>query len=139
MTEFQETWKDGILVERIPIGNPPSLQDAIALKQSEITAAAAAILSAAIEPYHSGERNAWTLKRLAALKFQETGIVDPLLQIEADSRQVSIAALAARIIAKSDEYANLQARIVGLREFYKGAIERLETVQEVIDYQWSIE
>ncbi len=115
-----------------------TLQQAIEQKQAEITAAADAILSEAIEPYHAGERDAWALKRLAALRFLETGEIEPILQIEAESRQVPIAALAQRIIAKSEEYGNLQARVVGLREFHRSTVAKLQSVEDVMGYEWSI-
>lgn len=94
---------------------PPTFEELKAYLVREVDRTAAAKRNAVVSNISPAEMSSWSIKRDEALKFQATGNAAdaPNLQVEADARDVTLATLVAKVLAKANSLAYLEAVIAG--------------------------
>lgn len=103
-----------------------------AIRQSD--AYAAYVRAQFLAPASPYEAASWALKLSEA---EGHGISPtPMLDIEAQARGVATAELAAKVIAKAQQLAQLEAVISGNNGRHNDAIKALTTLEEVQEYDW---
>ncbi len=130
------------LVPRDELPRPPAfpqptpeemLAGARAAKLAEINAACQAALAALTPTYPERELLTFDKQEAEARTYQaDSGASVPLLTALAASRGISVADLAARVIAKADTFTAASGHLIGQRQRLEDALEACETVDAVL-------
>lgn len=80
----------------------------------------------------------WTIKQAEARAYQASGneADAPMLGIEATARGVTVADLAAKVLAKAVQLSQLEAMIAGVAGAHGDAVKALGTFDAVLAYDW---
>lgn len=104
---------DGIFVR---VEAPPlSLDETRAARLADVDRLAKGKRDTIVADISAAEMASWPIKRAEALAYEESGLdADaPNLAAEASARQVTLADLVAKVLAKADQLAGLEAQIAG--------------------------
>ena len=130
------------------IPNPPdaiveyilSIAEVKASKKEEIDKFAATLRSLFLPNISTIEMASWSIKQQKASEFiASSGVtINPILQIEASARGITVASLVNKIINKATLVSQLEATVSGLTGKHNDIVLALTTKQEVIDYNFKI-
>lgn len=86
----------------------------------------------------SPEMASWSIKRAEAYAYQASGNAAdaPMLGIEASTRGIALADVAARVIANAGRLAALEATIAGVAGKHKDAVKNTTTFTAALAYNW---
>lgn len=129
---------DPVAVQAIIDGYPlSSLQAAVACA---IDAHAKALRDAVVENISPAEMAAWGIKRAEAAAYLASGNTSnaPMLVIEAQARNVSVADLVQKVVNKATLLAQLEAVIAGVAGAHSDAVRAFATFEDVLSYNWHI-
>jgi hypothetical protein len=92
-----------------------------------------------VAPVSAGEMASWPIKRAEALRYATEGDAGtyPLLSQEAAARGISLAALVAKVDGNAAYFAGMEAAIGGNDGRHRDAIMALETIADVLAYDFS--
>jgi hypothetical protein len=117
-----------------------SLDDCKARIIAEIDAHAASLRDAIVSGCSPAEMASWPIKRAEALAFQQSGNAAdaPVLSAEASVRCVPLDQIVAKVLAKAQQLAALEAAIAGTAGRHGDAVRACQTFDEVLAYDWRI-
>lgn len=133
--------------EWLTAGNVPLPPDEVGMddlataklkRQSEIDAYSAGLRNKAVRGRSAGEMASWTAKLVEARAYTVSGLATdaPLLEMIATVRGITIAALAAKVIAQATPFLQAEAYIDGVRGLHCDAVEAMTDVRDIIVYNW---
>lgn len=110
-------------------------QDEVCQRIEDYAAALRGKFVAGISP---AEMSSWSIKRAEAQAYAATGEASaaPVLSIEAAARQVTLGALADRVLGNSEALGQLEAVIAGVGGRHRDAVRELDTFEAVLAYDW---
>lgn len=127
---------DDVAVQAIIDAYPLSASQAEVIAQIDLHAKSLRdSVVAAISP---AEMASWTIKQAEARAYQASGndADAPMLGIEATARGVTVADLAAKVLAKAVQLSQLEAMIAGVAGAHGDAVKALTTFDAVLTYDW---
>lgn len=135
---------DGVLECNNPtaaqaIINAYTVQDAHADKCAEVSAYAKTLRDKVIGNISPGEMASWPIKLAEAAQYTRTGdaSVAPMLSTEALARGVTLDDLVTKVGNNAQQFSMLESLIAGADGKHRDAIKLLQTVQDVIHYDYS--
>jgi len=104
-----------------------------------IEALATAKRNAVVAPYSPGEMAAWPIKRTEALAYQDSGNPTdaPNLNAEAQSRGITLATLAQKVIADAQRFSGIEAAIAGASGRHRDDVRALTTHEQIMAYDYT--
>lgn len=137
--EDYQTW--------LSAGNTPLPPDSAGLldlveakrqRNFEINAYAAGLRNKAVQGRSSGEMASWAIKLNEARNFQASAdpLQAPTLDAIAQIRGITIGALAQKVIDQATPFLQAEAYIDGVRGKHCDTVEALETIQDLLAYDW---
>lgn len=123
-----------------PVGQATDLATAKAQRKSEIDAYAAGLRNQVVRGYSAGEMASWSFKLAEARAFTATNdpLQAPTLAASATIRGITVAAMAAKVLANSAPFLNAEAAIDGIRGKHSDAIDACPDIPSIITYNWHV-
>lgn len=116
---------------------PPTLEEAKAEKVMDINMAYESELSSILDKYPDVETKTWDKQESEARAWLADNSADtPLLDALAQGRQMDMAELVSRVIAKADAWVALSGAATGKRQRLEDEIEAATTVEDVDAIVW---
>jgi hypothetical protein len=115
----------------------PGLDEVKAQIHTQLKLYAAELRDRYLGPISPGETAAWTLKEAEAIAHRNGQT--PITQMLALEAQISgrlLESVADRVLANAEKFRALEAIIAGVRGKHDDAVDRLDTVEEVLNYPW---
>ena len=138
------TYREWLTAGGVPLPMDAIGQDDLAGAQNkriaEIDAYSAGLRNQAIAGTSAGEMSAWPIKVSEARAYTASGNAAdaPMLSIEASARDITLAALCAKVLTKADSFAPLEATISGVCGRHQDAIRAMTDVRDIVLYDWRI-
>lgn len=116
-----------------------TLAEAKADKCAVVLAHAKALRDRVIATISAGEMASWPIKLSEAAQYVATtdDSVAPMLAVEALARGITLAQLVAKVNNNAQQFSMLESMIAGNDGKHRDAIKLLQTVQDVIHYDYS--
>jgi hypothetical protein len=116
-----------------------TLEDAKAARIAEVLAHAKKLRDKVVAQVSPGEMSCWSIKRAEAERFRTTGdgAFCPVLTVEAQYRQITLAALVTKVEANAARLSAVEAIIGGVDGRHRDAIAALTTFEAVEAYDFT--